>query len=261
MSLRALLLLLVGTAIVAFIGINWSAMTAPTDLNLLIMDIRAPLGLVLLGLMALLSAVFVGLIAYTQGTVLMETRRHAKELSVQRELADKAEASRFTELRAHLDREVSRLAEVIGNQTRETLSRVDRAEMGLRERPVDAEISRLVQAVEPTTASCTPAWTGWRSVCASACRRSCLARRPRLPCCRVPPRPPGPRRAAARARQAERFAASVRRQHADGHGRFPEAAVLMRRVTTEGRAVSAAPAPEFPSGSAPAASRCPAAAA
>ena len=148
MSLRALLLLLVGTAIVAFIGINWSAMTAPTDLNLLFMDIRAPLCLVLLGLMALLSAVFVGLIAYTQGTVLMETRRHAKELSVQRELADKAEASRFTELRAHLDREVGRLAEVIGNQTRETLSRVDRAEMGLRERPVDAEISRLVQAVE-----------------------------------------------------------------------------------------------------------------
>ena len=103
MSLRALLLLLVGTAIVAFIGINWSAMTAPTDLNLLIMDIRAPLGLVLLGLMALLSAVFVGLIAYTQGTVLMETRRHAKELTVQRELADKAEASRFTELRNFLD--------------------------------------------------------------------------------------------------------------------------------------------------------------
>lgn len=148
MSLRALLLLLVGTAIVAFIGINWSAMTAPTDLNLVFMEIRAPLGLVLLGLMALLSAVFVGLIAYTQGTVLMETRRHAKELSVQRELADKAEASRFTELRAHLDREVSRLSEVIANQTRETLSRVDRAETGLRDRPVDAEIGRLVQAVE-----------------------------------------------------------------------------------------------------------------
>ena len=78
----------------------------------------------------------------------METRRHAKELSVQRELADKAEASRFTELRAHLDREVSRLSEVIANQTRETLSRVDRAETGLRDRPVDAEIGRLVQTVE-----------------------------------------------------------------------------------------------------------------
>ena len=123
MSLRSLLLLLVGAAIVAFIGVNWSAMTVPTDLNLIFTEIRAPLGLVLLGLMALLSAVFVGLIAYTQGTVLMETRRHAKELSAQRELADKAEASRFTDLRAHLDREVTRLSESIANNTRATASR------------------------------------------------------------------------------------------------------------------------------------------
>ena len=148
MSLRALLLLIVGAAIAAFIGVNWGAMTTPTDLNLVFTEIRAPLGLVLLGLMALLSAVFVGLVAYTQGTVLMETRRHAKELSAQRELADKAEASRFTDLRAHLDKEVARLSEVIEGHTRETLARVDRAEMGLRDRPVDLEIGRLVQAVE-----------------------------------------------------------------------------------------------------------------
>lgn len=148
MSLRSLLLLLVCAAIVTFVGVNWGAMTAPTDLNLLFTDIRAPLGLVLLGLMALLSAVFVGLVAYTQGTVLMETRRHAKELSAQRELADKAEASRFTDLRAQLDKEVTRLTEAMKAQSQELLSRVDRAEMGLRERPVDAEIGKLVQAVE-----------------------------------------------------------------------------------------------------------------
>lgn len=148
MSFRSLFLLLVGALIVIFVGVNWTQMTTPTDLSLIYTDIRAPLGLVLLGLMALLAAVFVGLIAYMQATVLFETRRHAKELGIQRDLADKAEASRFTDLRAHLDREVARLSEVINNQSRETLSRVDRAEMGLRERPIDAEISRLVQAVE-----------------------------------------------------------------------------------------------------------------
>ena len=41
MSLRSLLLLLVGAAIVAFIGVNWSAMTVPTDLNLIFTEIRA----------------------------------------------------------------------------------------------------------------------------------------------------------------------------------------------------------------------------
>ncbi len=148
MSLRSLLLLLVGAAIVIFVGVNWGEMTRPTDLTLIFTEIRAPLGLVLLGLMALLSAVFVGLIAYTQGTVLIETRRHAKELAAQRELADKAEASRFTDLRGHLDKEVARLSEAIDAHTRETLARVDRAEMGLRERPVDQEIGRLVEAVE-----------------------------------------------------------------------------------------------------------------
>ncbi len=148
MSFRSLFLLLVGVAVVAFIGVNWNEMTRPTDLSLVFTEIRAPLGLVLIGLMALLSAVFVGLVAYQQGVVLVETRRHSKELAAQRELADKAEASRFTELRTHLDSEVARLSDTISSSTRETLSRVDRAEMGLRDRPVDADIARLVQAVE-----------------------------------------------------------------------------------------------------------------
>jgi len=148
LSLRSLFLLLVGIVIVAFIGVNWAEVTRPTDLSLVFTDIHAPLGLVLIGLMALLSAVFVALVAYQQATVLIETRRHAKELAIQRELADKAEASRFTDLRAHLDKEVARLSEVIQSHTHETLARVDRAEMGLRDRPVDADIARLVQAVE-----------------------------------------------------------------------------------------------------------------
>lgn len=148
MSLRSLFLLLVCAAIVVFVGVNWTEMNRPTDLSLIFTEVRAPLGLVLLGLMALLAVVFVLLIAFTQGTVLVETRRHAKELAAQRELADKAEASRFTDLRAHLDKEVARLSEVVNNQSRETLSRIDRAEMGLRERPIDSEIGRLVQTVE-----------------------------------------------------------------------------------------------------------------
>ena len=148
MSLKSLLLLIIGIAVLAFVGLNWAAMNTPTDLNLGFTEIRAPLGLVLLGLMAALSVVFVAMVAYTQGTVLMETRRHAKELAAQRELADKAEASRFTDLRAHLDKEMTRLTDSVAMQTREMLSRVDRAEMGLRDRPVDAEVSRLVQAGE-----------------------------------------------------------------------------------------------------------------
>ena len=118
MSLKSLLLLIIGIAVLAFVGLNWAAMNTPTDLNLGFTEIRAPLGLVLLGLMAALSVVFVAMVAYTQGTVLVETRRHAKELAAQRELADKAEASRFTDLRAHLDKEMTRLTDSVAKDVK-----------------------------------------------------------------------------------------------------------------------------------------------
>lgn len=148
MSLRSLFLLLVCIALVIFVGVNWDLINQPTELNLIFTELHAPLGLVLLGVMALMAALFVGNMAYTQGAVLMETRRHAKELAAQRELADKAEASRFTDLRAHLDKEMERLTQSVEAQARDTMSRIDRAEIGLRERPVEEEISRLVQAME-----------------------------------------------------------------------------------------------------------------
>lgn len=148
MSLRSLFLLLVCLVIITFVGVNWTEMNRPTELSLIFTEIHAPLGLVLLGMMALLAGMFVLVLVYTQAIALSERHRHTRELAAQRELADKAEASRFTALRTHLDGEVGRLSESIERHARETLARVDRAEMGLRERPVDTEIGRLVHDVE-----------------------------------------------------------------------------------------------------------------
>ncbi len=148
MSLRSLLLLVVGLCVVVFVGVNWAEMSRPTELSLIFGNVQAPLGLVLLGLMVALAALFVGIMAYTQGATLMQTHRHAKELAAQRELADNAEVSRITELRAYLDAEMLKLSDSIRQQGQEVLARVDRAEMGLRERPVDEHIGQLVQAVQ-----------------------------------------------------------------------------------------------------------------
>ena len=63
MSLKSLLLLLVGAAIVVFVGVNWAEMTRPTNLSLIFTEVHAPLGLVLLGLMVLLLVLFDGVIA------------------------------------------------------------------------------------------------------------------------------------------------------------------------------------------------------
>jgi len=57
----------------------------------------------MLGLTALLGAVFLAYVFYLHSSVMLEARRHNKEMAAQRELADKAEASRFTELRTFME--------------------------------------------------------------------------------------------------------------------------------------------------------------
>lgn len=103
MHLRSVVLLLTVVAIAALAALNWPALVAPSTVSLGVMSIEAPLGLIMLALTALLGIFFVAYVLSLQGSVLMETRRHTKEMQAQRELADRAEASRFTELRAFLE--------------------------------------------------------------------------------------------------------------------------------------------------------------
>ena len=98
MQLRTAFLLLLLIALTIFAMLNWSAFMAPTALSLGFTTIEAPLGLVLLGTIAVLTTVFLAFVVYLQTTVLVEFRRNSRELQSQRDLADKAEASRFTEL-------------------------------------------------------------------------------------------------------------------------------------------------------------------
>lgn len=103
MHLRSIVLLLTALAIAALAALNWPALAAPTLVSLGVATFEAPLGLLMLALTTLLGVVCIAYVLSLQGSVLMETRRHTKEMQVQRELADKAEASRFTELRSYLE--------------------------------------------------------------------------------------------------------------------------------------------------------------
>src|SRR5438128_12614680 len=105
MKIRTLFLLFVLAAIAAFAALNWGTFTAPTSLSLGLTEVQAPLGLVMLGLLAFLTALFLVFALYLQTSVLFETRRHAREIHANRELADQAEASRFTALRSFLEAE------------------------------------------------------------------------------------------------------------------------------------------------------------
>lgn len=102
MNLRTLLLILTVAAIAALAAFNWVPLTTPGPVSLGVTTIDAPLGLLILGLTMLLTVFFVAYVLMLQGSVLLETRRHTKEMLAQRDLADKAEASRFTEMKTFL---------------------------------------------------------------------------------------------------------------------------------------------------------------
>lgn len=92
-----------------FALLNWSTIATPAPVSVGFATVNAPLGLVMLVAAGLLTALFLAFIIYQQGAALLDARRFARDLHAQRELADKAEASRFTDLRAYLQGELSRL--------------------------------------------------------------------------------------------------------------------------------------------------------
>lgn len=138
MNLRTLLLvvLIVGTSV--FTLINWAAFTAPTTLSLVFGSVQAPLGLIMLALTGLVMVLFVVYIVYQQAGVIVEMRRATRDMAANRELADKAEASRFTELRAFLETELRNIESRIGAMETSTSQRIEAAEQALAARMTEA---------------------------------------------------------------------------------------------------------------------------
>lgn len=167
MRARALLLVLAVLAVGALAWLNWAEITRPTTLNLGLRQAQAPLGLVLLTLLGIAAVIFAAGLSTLYTRSLVESRHHAKALNAQRELADKAEASRFTDLRGLLDqhlRESRQRAQITSTETerlllahqREARSQLDQlgqvllARMAELEARLDRHLGpRDVRVVEP----------------------------------------------------------------------------------------------------------------
>jgi uncharacterized integral membrane protein len=132
MKVRTLLLLLVLLAIVIFTALNWTVITTPTTLSLLVATVEAPLGLIMLGLLVLLTGVFTIFAGYQQTSTLLEARQQNKALEAQRKLADQAEASRITELQNLINSALLRLEQQSVESRQATAARLDRLEQDLR---------------------------------------------------------------------------------------------------------------------------------
>jgi len=138
MRIRVLPVLLVLVLTGLFALINWSSFSAPTTLNLGVTTFTAPLGLVMLGIVALLAVMYIASVVYLQSMALIEGRRMTKEVQAQRELADKAEASRFTELREFMGAELQRMQAAHDELRLAMFARIDQLEQRSRTVTEDA---------------------------------------------------------------------------------------------------------------------------
>lgn len=103
MRARTIFLILGIFLIAGFAMLNVDEFTRTSVLSLGFTTLQVPLGLVMLLLVVAILLIFLASTIYMQSTNLIETRHYARELTAQRELADKAEASRFTELRKYME--------------------------------------------------------------------------------------------------------------------------------------------------------------
>jgi hypothetical protein len=133
MYLRTLLIVFALATLALFTAVNWSAFNTPTTLSLVFASVEAPLGLMLLGMLVMLTALFLIYVVYLQSSVLLETRRHARELHSQRELADKAEISRILELRAFIESQLQNIGTQNEHSRAEFSARLDRLAAELRQ--------------------------------------------------------------------------------------------------------------------------------
>lgn len=110
MQLKNLFLFLALGLLALFSAANWSAIMQPTQLSLIFTEVTAPLGLILLIATALMLVLFLAYLVYWQSSILMARQKLIKDLEAQRQLANEAESSRFTELRQFLEAELSKIS-------------------------------------------------------------------------------------------------------------------------------------------------------
>ena len=128
MGLRSIMFIVLFGLMVAFTTLNWTAFTATTTLSLGLGTVQAPLGLVMLAFSAALALVFFAFALYVQTAALLESRKQMKELRVQRELAEKAESSRITQLQQSVEAGFNRLAGLLDAYKAELATHMDQLE-------------------------------------------------------------------------------------------------------------------------------------
>lgn len=169
MRARLILLVIAVLLVAGFAAQNWSEITRPTTLNFAVTTAQAPLGLILLTLLGVAVLVFIAAAASLRTRSLIESRQHSKALHAQRDLADRAEASRFTDLRQMLDQHLREnrgtspeLEKTLAQHQRDLRNQLEQmyhlltSRMSELERRLDPRTQRVVEPPMPGRVEATP---------------------------------------------------------------------------------------------------------
>jgi hypothetical protein len=140
-------LVIIALALVAgFAAMNWTAFMAPTTLSLVAFDVYAPLGGIMLAALLVLTLLALAFAASWRTSMLLESRRLTRELQTQRELADRAEASRVAELGERLEAAIGDLKAASEAVPKSVHDRLDALDGSLRQ-AMGAAVSNLSTAI------------------------------------------------------------------------------------------------------------------
>jgi uncharacterized integral membrane protein len=154
MRARLLFLVVAILLVAGFAALNWSEFMRPAPLSFVTQVVDAPLGLIMLGILGVTLLVFLISSAMQTSQFMLESSRHSKSLQAQRDLAEKAEASRFTDLRQQLD------AHLRENRQRESIAATEleksmvqsqrelRNQLDLINRTLDGRLSELESRID-----------------------------------------------------------------------------------------------------------------
>lgn len=111
MRTRSTLLVIAILLVAGFAALNWPDIVRSSPLSFGLFVTDAPLGAILLLLLAATLILFLAATVAMRTQSLIDYRQHQKTLEAQRELAENAEASRFTDLRGQLDTHLREMRE------------------------------------------------------------------------------------------------------------------------------------------------------
>lgn len=132
MRARSVVLAIILVGVGIFAALNWTVFTMPTPLHLVVTRTEAPLGVIMLAVTGAITLLYVVFLTWLETAALLESRRHARELQAQRQLAESAEASRYADLKGTLERELGEVRNANEAYTRSVIARLEQLDTELK---------------------------------------------------------------------------------------------------------------------------------